>query len=175
MKHLLLAATLLCIVGEVQASPYFRLIDPGHVYRVAGAFIDPTDPGNTSVGSAVALVTHSVRDGQCLLPSVVCEDWSPLMVGLSVNSGRLRFDMGPAVNLTPMAKVGLLGILRIVTAEGSLVAIKGLLGSQPISGPDVSVSFGPALSVNPIDHGAIMPANAWKGRFVIFAGAALKF
>lgn len=156
------------------ASPYFRLMDPNHPYKVAGAYVDVETPGNTSAGTAVALVTHSVRDG-CRLPSIVCEDWSPVMAGLSYNAGRFQFNVGPAANLTPVAKIGVLRLLKLITGNDTLVGLKGLLGSQPISGPDVSMSFGPSLNVAPVEHGVIIPVNKWKGRFRIFAGAALRF
>lgn len=174
MKHWIAVAALVCFCSSAQAGPYFRLVNPDHVNKVAGAFIDPVSLGNTSVGTAVALVTHSTADG-CLLPQVVCEDWSPALVGLSVNGGRVLFNMGPAVNLTPIVKLGLLRLLTSLTQTETVAGTKALLGSQPVGGPDVSVSFGPALAVAPIEGGVLLPVNAWKGRFRIFAGAALKF
>jgi len=174
MTKLLLALALLLSCGKAHASPYFRLMDPAHIQKIAGAYVDPIEPGNTSVGTSIALITHSVKDG-CIMPSVVCEAWSPLMAGLSVNAGRVKLNVGPAVNLTPLAKLGVLRALNLVTKDDSLVALKGLLGSQPVDGPDVSASFGPAWGLTPIEHGVILPVNAWKGRLAIFAGAALTF
>lgn len=156
------------------AGAYFRLIDLTHIHEVAGALIDPITLGNTSGVTAVALVTHSVRDG-CILPSVVCEDWSPLMAGLSIRAGQVQLSVGPAVNLTPLAKLGLLSLVNQITKEDSLLGLKSVLGSQPISGPDLSISFGPALAVSPVDHGVIIPVNQWKGKPRLFAGAALSF
>lgn len=175
MRMLLALVVLSGISGSANAGPYFRLIDPNHPYKIAGVFIDPRDTGETSVGTAVALVTHSVKDGGCLLPSLICEDWSPAVAGLSVNGGRVQFNMGPAVNLTPVAKLGLFRILTAVTKDDSLRDLKSTLSSQPIGGPDVSTSFGPALNFSPIEHGVITPVNSWHGRFVVFAGAALRF
>lgn len=175
MKNTALAFFAVAILGTTAAaSPYFRPIDPNHPYKVIGGYIDMDAPGNTSAGTAVALVTHGVKDG-CLLPSVVCEDWSPAMAGFSYNAGRLQFNVGPAVNLTPMAKIGALRLLNLLTKDDTLAGIKSLLGSQPISGPDVSTSFGPALNVTPIEHGVILPLNKWKGRPRMFVGAALRF
>lgn len=173
MKGLLVVSILL-IACSAKAGPYFRLIDPANPHKVVGAFIDPINTENTSAGSAVALVTHSTRDG-CLLPSVICEDWSPALAGLSYNAGRFQFNIGPAVNLTPIAKQAVLGLLNLVTKSETAQGVKSILGSQPISGPDLSFSFGPALNVAPIQRGIILPLNEWRGKFRIFAGAALKF
>jgi hypothetical protein len=175
MKHWIFAAALICFGSRAaQASPYFRLIDPSHPHKVVGAFLDPKDLGNTSAGTAIALVSHSVSDG-CILPSIVCEDWAPALAGLSYNAGRFQFNVGPAVNLTPLAKRGLRGLLDLVTADETAAGVKALLSSQPISGPDVSASFGPALAVAPIEHGVILPFNQWRGKFRVFMGAAVKF
>lgn len=168
------AALAVLLASTSYASPYFRPIDPAHVHQVLGGFIDPNSPGNSSAGTAYALATHSVKDG-CLMPSIVCEDWSPAMLGFSVNAGRVQVSIGPAVNLTPLAKLGLLKVLEAATAQDALAGVKGLLGSQPIGGPDVSMSFGPALAIAPVQGGVVLPVNRWQGQFRIFAGAALSF
>lgn len=173
MRKLIVAA-LLALPLSAQAGPYFRLLDPARPHKVVGAFVDPTNLGATSAGTAVALITHSKNDG-CFMPSVVCEDWSPLMSGLSYNAGRFQFNVGPAMNLTPLAKRGILGVLELLTADETITGVKSLLSSQPITGPDVSLSFGPALAVAPIERGIILPLNQWRGKFRIFAGAALNF
>lgn len=172
MRYLILVVVL--SGSNVQAGPYFRLMDPAHPHKVAGAFIDPVNPGNTSVGTAFAIITHSVKDG-CLMPRVTCENWSPLVAGLSVNGGRVQFNAGPAMNLTPAVKIGIWHILNSATNSDTLSGIKSMLSSQPIGGPDVSFSFGPALAVAPIERGVILPINAWKGKFRIFSGAAFRF
>ncbi len=174
MKYFALFLLLSLGGGAAKASPYFRLIDPARPQKVVGAFIDPLDLGDTSAGSAVALVTHATEDG-CILPSVICEDWSPAVAGLSYNAGRFQFNIGPAMNMTPLVKRALLGGLNLVTASPTLAGVKSLLGSEPISGPDISFSFGPALNVAPIERGIILPLNQWRGKFRIFAGAAFKF
>ena len=167
-------AMLLLLSVPASATPYFRPIDPFHAKKVVGGYIDPLDLGASSVGGAYALITHSKNDG-CFMPSVICEDWSPLMVGLSVNSGKVKLNIGPAINLTPVAKLGLLSVLNMATNSDTLSGVKSILGSQPITGPDVSTSFGPALGWTPIENGAMLPVNAWKGKFAIFAGASLSF
>lgn len=175
MKTTLIAVVSALLLAAIPADAgYFRLIDPARPHKVVGAFIDPTDLDATSAGTAVALVTHSTSDG-CFMPSVICEDWSPLMAGLSYNAGRFQFNAGPALNLTPLAKRGILGMLNLLTADETISGVKSLLGSEPVNGPDVSVSFGPALAVTPIERGIILPLNQWRGKFRVFAGAALKF
>lgn len=164
MKTLLTVVALtLALEIPASAAPYFRPLDLASPHFVAGAFVDPQDPGNSAAGSALALVTHSTVDG-CLLPSVVCEDWTPLAVGLSVNGGKVLVGAGPSVNLAPIFKAGLLRGLNALTAEESYLGLKSSLGSVPISGPDVTMSFGPAWVFSPTEN--------WKGYFRVFAGAA---
>lgn len=181
MRHLRALPLLLIVLlqgdGPAAAAPYFRLIDPAKPVRVAGAYVDPSSPGQTSYGTAVALVTHATADG-CLMPTIVCEDWSPAMAGFSYNAGRFQFNIGPAINLAPIAKAALLRALGVVTREDQLVGLKSTLGSEPIvrgASGDLRVSFGPALNVAPVEHGVVLPLSQWKGRARIFAGAELKF
>jgi hypothetical protein len=159
------AAFLLLVLAatSARATPYFRPLDLASPHIVAGAFIDPKDPGNSAAGSALALVTHSTTDG-CLLPSIVCEDWTPLAVGFSVNGGRVLIGAGPSVNLAPVFKSLALRGLNAVTGEENYLGLKSSLGSVPITGPDVTMSFGPAWVVSPSEN--------WKGYFRVFAGAA---
>lgn len=161
--------------ATASAGPYFRLIDPARPVKSVGAYIDPVNTGNTAAGTAVALVTHSVRDGGCLVPSIACLDWSPLTAGLGYNGGRFQLNIGPAVNLTPVAKLGLLALLNKFTETETLRGTKSILGSQPIKGPDVSFAFGPALNIAPVERGVIIPISEWRPRLRIFAGAALSF
>lgn len=173
MKHYLLAVALVCFGSSAHAEPYFRWADPAHVYKTAGAYVDPSAPGKSSYGTAVALVTHSPRDG-CLLPTVVCEDWSPAMAGLSYNAGRFEFNVGPVANAAPAARAGLLGLVRGVTRDDQLTGLKDVLaGAHDVDG--VAIAFGPALNLAPIVRGVILPVTEWAPKFRIFAGAALKF
>ena len=178
MKNLAILA-LIALSVSANAAPYFRLIDPNRPVKAIGAYIDPINPGNTAVGTAVALVTHSVRDGGCLIPSIACFDWSPATVGLGYNGGRFQLNIGPAANLTPVAKLGLLALLNKFsgseTLSETLSGVKSILGSQPISGPDISFSFGPALNIAPIERGIIIPISEWRGRLRIFSGAEMRF
>ncbi len=173
----LLGSTLVIIAAMFASNAsaaYFRFMDPSHPTKVVGAFIDPIDLGKTSASAPVAIVTHAVKDG-CLFPTLACLDWSPLVAGLGYNGGRFEFNVGPAANLTPIAKGAILALLDKLTADETLSGVKSILGSQPISGPDVSLSFGPALNVAPIERGVILPLSEWKGRFRVFAGAAFRF
>lgn len=168
------AIALLLLASSAQAGPYFRLLDINNVQRSAGAYVDPFNPSNTSAGTAIALITHSTKDG-CAFPSIVCEDWSPLTAGFSANAGRLQFNLGPVVNVAPLVKAGAKAILDQVTNEDSLLGVKSVLGSEPIGGSTPSIAFGPALAVTPIQHGVILPIEKWQGKLRIFAGAAWRF
>jgi hypothetical protein len=165
MKQSILAV-LMFVASSVQATPYLRLIDPTHPIVISGAFIDPINPGQTSAGSALALVTHSTRDG-CMLPTIVCEDWVPLSAGFSANGGNAWLSLGPSMNLAPLMKAMALRGVNVLTKDGDYQGLKSSLGSVPIGGPDVTISFGPAWVVSPKEN--------WKGRFRIFAGAGWRF
>lgn len=157
---------LLLAAGSANAQPYFRPIDLAHPRISAGAYVDPITPGQSAVGSALALVTHSTKDG-CLLPTIVCEDWTPMAVGFSVNGGHALFGIGPSFNLAPLVKSALLSAVNAVTAEDTYKGLKSSLGSEPITGPDVTMSFGPAWVISPTEN--------YKGYFRIFAGGAWRF
>lgn len=168
-----LAAVLLA--SPAAALPYFRVLDASNLQKSAGVYIDPKDASNSSAGTAVALISHSVRDGGCLLPSIVCEDWSLLAAGFSVHAGRLDFNVGPSMNLTPLAKAGALSTLNLLTPEDSLSGLKSSLSSDPLKAPSLSVAFGPALQVSPIVNGVFVSPDKLQGRFRVFVGAAWSF
>lgn len=170
----LLVALMIILAVQASAAPYFRVLDPNRTYKVTGAYIDPADAKQTEAGYATALVTHSTRDG-CIFPSVVCEDWSPLMIGFSAKAGRFSLNAGPGWNLAPIFKAGLLYALNNLSREDQYAGAKSALGSEPISGPSASLAFGPALNVEPVQHGVIIPLSQWRGKPRIFAGAAFQF
>lgn len=159
-------AALLLMPCLAHAAPYFRLLDLAKPQISAGAFIDPTDPGNSSVGSMLTIVSHSTRDG-CLLPSITCEDWVPLSVGFAEKNGKAIFAIGPSINLAPLAKSLLLRGFNAVTESGSYPGVKASLWSESLDRQDISVSFGPALAVAPLE--------SWKGYLRMFVGAAWRF
>ncbi len=163
MKKLLLIIACLCACGSAKAEPYFRLLDLAKPKITAGAFVDPVNPENSAVGSMLAIATHSTADG-CALPTIVCEDWTPLAVGFSANSGKALLAVGPSVNLAPLTKSLLLkAIGRVEGYDG----VKSALGSERLDRKDLSVSFGPNL--------VLSPTEKWKGYFRVFAGASWAF
>ena len=157
---------LLLLLPSLAHASYFRPIDPSHPQLNAGAYVDVETPGNTAFGTAVALVTHAVRDG-CALPTLICEDWTPLAAGFSVNGGRFLIGVGPSFNLAPVVKSAILASVDAFTADNSYQGLKSSLGSVPISGPDVTMSFGPSWVLSPTEN--------WKGYFRIFAGGMWRF
>lgn len=159
-------AILLLVAADASATPYLRLLDLSKPQVSAGAFVDPSDPGNSSAGSMLALVTHSNRDG-CLIPSITCEDWTPLAVGFATRSGKTVFALGPSVNLAPIVKASLLWVFNSTTDSGSYSGVKSALGSERLDRKDISVAFGPNLVLSPSEN--------WKGYLRIFTGAAWKF
>jgi hypothetical protein len=178
MKNLMIAAVLIFLGASVQAKQfgilpdnYLRPIDLAHPVTSLGVYIDAKNLGRTTVGKSLALVTHDPKDG-CLLPAIVCEQWAPIVTGLSVTGGRLFWDVGSGVNLAPMFKAGLLGFFNEVTPDDSLVGLKSALA--PSQSP-LTVAFGPNLGLNPVNGGVLQPFNKWDPRLVIFTGAQYKW
>lgn len=158
MKHWLLGIALICWGSIAHANPYFRLIDPVHPKPVAGALIDPFSLGNTSVASLLPLVTHSTSDG-CILPSIICEDWSPLAVGGSMNAGNITFDIAPIANIVPWVQNAAVALI-----PSSWTGLVKVLKQK--SGQAVTFSIGPVWEYNQIKN---------KGYFKVFVGFQLNF
>jgi hypothetical protein len=154
----LLIAVLLALPCGAQASPYFRPLDFSHPQPVAGALIDPRNLGQTEVASLLPLLTHSPKDG-CLMPSIVCEDWTPLAVGLSMNAGKVTLDLAPLANVLPWMQRGVLAVV-----PDKWAGLRGLLAPTPDA--PVTFSAGPAWQYRQIEN---------KGYFKCFTGLALHF
>lgn len=158
MKHWLMAAALICFGSSASANPYFRIINPAHPQPVAGAMLDPKDLGNTEAASLIPLITHSTADG-CLFPTIVCEDWTPLAVGFSMNSGKLTLNVAPLANVLPWFAAGAL----LVTPD-SWSNVRKFFTPGP-AGP-VTFSAGPVWQYKEETN---------KGYFKVFTGLALHF
>jgi hypothetical protein len=159
MKHWLFAAALICFGTIASANPYFRIIDPKHPQPVAGALIAPEDLGQTSGATLLPLVTHSPNDG-CLLPQIVCEDWSPLAIGASLNAGQVTFDVAPLANILPwMQSAGKAVIPSGWTTVRSIV-------DYDSTGDSITFSAGPVWEYQQRTN---------KGYFRVFTGLALHF
>jgi hypothetical protein len=158
MKGLLI----LLLAAPVSASPYFRPINLTRPAQSVGAYVDVQDAGNTSFGTAVALITHDTDDG-CAFPAIACVDWTPFAIGVSANSGRMLFGMGPSANLSPIVQSLMSKALGATTGADSLLGLKALLAP----GDKDFISFGPAW--------VVVPSQGWKGYFRVFAGAAWSF
>lgn len=146
------------LASQAQAVPYFRVLDYTHPKPVIGALLDPTALGNTEAASLLPLITHSPKDG-CLLPAIVCEDWTPLAVGASMNAGKITLDVSPLANVLPWVQNAALAIVP-VSWEG----VQKVLSSNV----DHSVSF----SAGPVWQ---YSQRTNKGYFKIFTGLALSF
>jgi hypothetical protein len=153
-------------VAPKAQGPYFRPLDPLSPRLIAGAYLDAEDAGRSEAGTALALLTHSTEDG-CLVPRLVCTDWTPLAAGVLSNGGKVKFAFGPAFNLAPVLKGLALKGLNAVSKDDSFRNLKSTLGSQPITGPDATISVGPAWVVAPTEN--------FKGYFRVFLGGELRF
>lgn len=161
MKKLLMVV-LLCSSTGAKASSYIRSpLWGGPTVHYAGVYIDPRDPGKTTVGSEVALLTHDPKDG-CLLPGVVCEQWAPIATGLSVTGGRVYWDIGPTVNVFPWMVV---------------LANKAGLNTSIVAPSDskLSFAFGPKLGLNPVSDGQLQPFSQWGPKLLLMTAAQLRW
>lgn len=140
------------------ANPYFRPIDPAHPQPVAGALIAPK-LGDSEGAAMLPILTHSPNYG-CLLPKVVCEAWTPLAVGGSLNAGKLTFDVAPLANVLPWMQSGLLAVV-----PSSWTGLRNILTPAPGSQP-VTFSAGPVWEYKQLTN---------KGYFRVFSGLALHF
>lgn len=159
MKHWMLAAALICFGSTANAAPYFRLLDPAHPRPVVGALIDPSALGQTESASLLPLITHSPADG-CLFPTVLCEDWSPLSVGASMNAGKATFDVAPLANVLPWMKTA----GQALVPQGWTV-LRSVVDYNP-SGDAVTFSAGPVWEYSQLNN---------HGYFKVFTGLALQF
>ncbi len=160
MKTLLLiAAVFVSCAPKASALPYFRPLDIAHPQPVVGALLAPENIGNTEAASLLPLITHSPKDG-CLLPSIVCEDWTPLAIGASINAGNITFDVAPLANVLPWMQ-----------SAGKALIPSGWTGLRSIvdydqTGDAISFSAGPVWEYKQLTN---------KGYFRIFTGLALHF
>lgn len=167
MKKLLAAAALVCFYSTAEAAPYFRSIISkdanGHIAfnkpaPVLGALIDPGHLGNSEAASLLPLITHSPKDG-CLMPSIVCEDWTPLAVGVSANAGKFTLDVAPLANVLPWMQRGVLAVV-----PDKWAGFRNLLA--PSTDAPVTFSAGPVWQYRQANN---------KGYFRVFTGLALHF
>ncbi len=155
MKKLI--AVILMLAAPAAAAPYFRLLDISHPKPVIGALIAPEALGDSEAASLLPIFTHSPKDG-CLLPSIVCEEWTPLAVGASINAGKITLDVAPLANVLPWMSA----------AIGALPGDWGWLQEilSPKNATPVTFSAGPVWQYRQITN---------KGYFRVFTGLALQF
>ena len=169
MRMLLLV--LLLLPCQAFASPYFRLFDYRSPKISAGLWTEPSG-GPSSYGSAVALITHSAKDGSFF---GLHSDWSPLAIGGGYSNGTGFMAMGPSANLAPATKTLIVKGLDLLGGE-RFSNLRQLLAPVPDGkGPDISVAFGPQMLWRPIENGTCLSVDRWRGHFTFFSGAAWSF
>lgn len=159
MRALILS--LLLIPSVARANPYFRPLDISHPKFVLGALLAPENLKNSAASSMTPLITHSPKDG-CILPSFVCEDWTPLAIGGSMNAGKITFDVAPLFNVLPWMQSG----ARAITPSKWTGLVDALTPVQDPEAAPVTFSAGPAWEYQQATN---------KGFFRVFAGLALHF
>jgi hypothetical protein len=157
-----------------EASPYFRPIGPGNAQLISGSWVDPAGEDAPDLGGLVPLITHSTRDGALI--RAIQADWSPLALGAGRSASAGAFvAVGPVANMAPAVKSALLAGLDLVGPD-RFTNLRQLLAPVPdSSGLDVSVSFGPAWLIKPVDGGEFKDPKSWRGHFRLFFGAGLRF
>lgn len=140
------------------ATPYFRLVDPSHPQPVVGALFSLDGIKQTEGTSLLPLITHTPKDG-CLLPSIVCEDWSPLSVGAAFHAGKITLDVAPLANVLPWIDV----VIQSALPDNYLSPIHWV---QAQNGQAITFSAGPVFEYQQLTN---------KGYFRLFTGLALHF
>jgi len=159
MKKIALAILMVGPLTPAMASPYFRIAKFGNLHPVAGALLDVGDLKKSELAGLVPLVTHTPADG-CMLPSIVCEDWTPFAVGGGMNAGYLTFEIAPLANVLPwMAAAALAAIPE--KFDGARAIFKPAQDQQA-----VTFSAGPVWEYQERTN---------KGYFKLFTGLALHF
>lgn len=166
-------------------SAYFRFMDMRdgalHPAPLVGAFVDPATTGNSEGGGLLPIITHSARrnangtiiDG-CLLPSIVCEDWSPLAIGGSMNGGKMKLDIGPVFNILPIFQNAGTALIDLWGAD-KLPGLRAILRpTQAGDRFDARFSVAPVFEFDPLYQA--LPGNAnGHGYFKLFVGPQLLF
>lgn len=158
MKHWLLGIALICWGSIAHANPYFRFINPAHPHPTTGALLDTKNLRDSEAAVLLPLVTHSPTDG-CIFPSIICEDWSPISIGGSMNAGKITFDVAPVANIVPWIQNTVLFFI-----PSSWIGLVNIL--SPEDGHPVTFSAGPVWEYRQLNN---------KGYFKIFTGLQLNF
>ena len=156
MRKAFVLIVLLPMVGWT--TPYFRFNNPlDKPVMVTGALL-ATDLKDTEATVLYPPFTHKTEDG-CLLPNIVCEDWTPLAIGAGMMGGKVSVVLGPVVNVLPWMSAAALGLI-----PESWTSVRGVV--TPAKANDVTFSAGPMWEYQQITN---------KGYYRTFAGLALHF
>ena len=154
----LIAIVLFALPTYSAAAPYFRPINVAKPVTVAGALI-AEDTKQSEGTLMIPLLTHSTRDG-CLLPSIVCEDWSPIAIGPSVNAGEWSLAIAPLFNVLPWMSAGAKMLI-----PDKYTSLRSMI--TPAAGEQqVTFSAGPTW---------LYKSSTNKGYYRTFVGLALHF
>ena len=113
LKVLLVLSVLLFVAGMVfsglaNSAPYFQLLDPSHPQIAAGLLISPKTPKDTLAVTDLALVTHSAKSGQSIIPAALQsiippESWVPLQGSFGGSFiGDATVGLGTSANIAPI-------------------------------------------------------------------------
>lgn len=166
MKNFLALFLVVCLSGLASAGPYFRFVDPAHPQPVVGAFYSPSD-GSAETGSLLPIITHSPKDG-CSIPSIVCEDWSPLALGFNKSGSAYVIDVAGGLDLVPLIQKFGTGLLDLVSGPAFAPGLRAIL-TPTVPGQEVDVR----LSIWPSYRQGLSFKKA--GVFRIFIGPQIFF
>lgn len=159
MKRLLLG--LVALVGFcsiAHTGPYFRVVDLSHPDPVLGALLAPEALGQSAAASLLPVFTHSPADG-CLLPAILCEDWTPLAIGGSMAGGKATIDIAPLANVLPWVQS-----VALLVIPDRWAGIRSVVAPTPALSQPVTFSAGPVWEYQQRTN---------KGYFRVFTGVAL--
>jgi len=160
----LLVAILLLSAGIADAG-YFRFFDPNHPQPAVGAFKN-LKTGDGAVGFLIPVITHSPKDG-CLLPSIVCLDWSPLAIGAKKRGDTGDIAVGAGFNLLPLVQGLGTKVLDLIVSKPAAPGLRELLKpTQSGSTVDIRISLWPSLLWDTEHHKTY--SNIFVGPQILF-------
>jgi hypothetical protein len=145
MKKILIAGLLIVMASGAYASD-FGLVKLSAPQTSAGTFISMSKD-TSAAGATLTIITHKAIPSNNILSSLI-SGWAPLTLGGTIGSGLGGPSIagGTGINLLPASQASLLGLLKLLSEDGSLTTLKNALTAKPAGGA-TSLFIGPQYNL----------------------------